>query len=691
VKRSQIYFFFGEKFVYGAYSLFSNIQIFFFLIQIFEIKKMQSHNSRKQNSDNKHDDKWECFRNFVCVHMWDGFVYLFIVVCDSEDDLDYLMDDFSDMRNKILHLHRHGGASEEKYDKTNEIIDKYLRSRFKKDGHMRNEVMISIFRQLESHNIYEPYLTEMIQLFNKMSRFQRKSLREMFLSRIYGYSKFSEYLFKEWNKKRNTMNMKDEDLHQEDKKINVKEQKDDQKIDQNKRKHRKKNRKNEDFHQEDKKIDVKEQKVDQNIDQNKSTKNKKDEDLHQEDKKINVEEQMVDQNIDQNKSSSKADESNSEYEENDTQNKIMEERKHNYEKTTNRSLTKSTNKVSKKGSRSKRKPKSTKSIVTSNTMEEKPQENKKEDSKVEEMQQEIDQLREEAAKYQAALGGIRNVGWRDNELNNSMQLTKDIEKLQKDLADFTRVKRGGIVLNNDAVCALLQNHKCRTQFDGKNGKSVLGAVLQQHFIKFILESANSYFEEALSNIANFQENDFISGIIDDKLEAVILSRIKELIELTTRFEVTRIGTDEYSRILPTKLRQQVYAVLGHRGFSMSDHPFITQLTKDLINEMNKYRTIESEDKNVKLEKEIINIIIQVLRIFYFRLHTQEPIPSLEFYKSGNYFDPNVMELTSRIEQSDEEELEVEVCSFPAVALIKNIDEETKRVFTKAQVIVRPKK
>lgn len=58
--------------------------------------------------------------------------------------------------------------------------------------------------------------------------------------------------------------------------------------------------------------------------------------------------------------------------------------------------------------------------------------------------------------------------------------------------------------------------------------------------------------------------------------------------------------------------------------------------------MNKYRILNSEEKNKNFEKEIVKIIIQVIRIFHFRLKTQEPIPLVRFYKGGDCFDPNVM-------------------------------------------------
>src|ERR1700741_3949489 len=111
---------------------------------------MQSQNVKRQNSKNKQDkqdDKsWRCFRNFINVHMWDGFVYLFIVVCDSENDLNYLIEDFNEMRSRIFHLNRHSGAGEDKYITTNEVIDQYLESRMRKNEELRNKVMLSVFK-----------------------------------------------------------------------------------------------------------------------------------------------------------------------------------------------------------------------------------------------------------------------------------------------------------------------------------------------------------------------------------------------------------------------------------------------------------------------------------------------------------------------------------------------------------------
>ena len=86
-----------------------------------------------------------------------------------------------------------------------------------------------------------------------------------------------------------------------------------------------------------------------------------------------------------------------------------------------------------------------------------------------------------------------------------------------------------------------------------NFSKLLNAKLKKIIIKIISKSPDKYFEQALNNIAKVQENDFTSCIIDDKLEVAILSRIKELIELTTRLRRHAREPMKHSRILPTKL------------------------------------------------------------------------------------------------------------------------------------------
>ena len=67
--------------------------------------------------------------------------------------------------------------------------------------------------------------------------------------------------------------------------------------------------------------------------------------------------------------------------------------------------------------------------------------------------------------------------------------------------------------------------------------------------------------------------------------------------MTEEFSNIRVGADKVSKTVPTKLRQQVYATLGSRGFSKvpkdennsEEHPLIVDLRNDILNLMSRYR------------------------------------------------------------------------------------------------------
>ncbi|CAG8519756.1 9076_t:CDS:1 [Cetraspora pellucida] len=282
-------------------------------------------------------------------------------------------------------------------------------------------------------------------------------------------------------------------------------------------------------------------------------------------------------------------------------------------------------------------------------------------------------LKLEAAKHQAALGNVVNFKWDDNDPNNSMQLVKDIEKLQRDLQSFTGVKGTNIQINQLAVSELFNRYECSTKFDDKAMKVVLSAVLQRHILEHILELSDNFRRRISDNTI------FLS---DDQLEAGIDSRAQALFPLISRFSAFNPGNDEHTRVLPIKLRQHIYAALSNRGFDNQNHQLVQEILESLIKEMNQYRTIESKDKS-KLASKATSIIKQVLKIFCFRLETQEPTPEVKFYKVGDPIDVEVMDGNW---QGDAKDLEVEICSFPAILLI----DSEKRIMTKAQVMTRPK-
>ncbi|CAG8821440.1 1907_t:CDS:1, partial [Racocetra persica] len=281
----------------------------------------------------------------------------------------------------------------------------------------------------------------------------------------------------------------------------------------------------------------------------------------------------------------------------------------------------------------------------------------------------IEELKREAARYQAALGDVVNFRWRDDDPNNSMKLVKDIEKLQRDLQSFTGVKGTNIQIHQEAVSELFKKYKCSTKFDDRAMKVVLSAVLQRHILEYIYELSENFKRKIPPD----------TGLLtDDQLEAGIASRFQELCPLISRFSNVNPGNDEHTRVLPIKLRQYIYAALSNRGFAKQNHQLIQQILESLIKEMDQYRTVESRDKS-KLASKATSIIRQVLNIFGFRLHTQEPTPKTQFYNVGDPIDVEVMDGSW---QGDARDFEVEFCSFPAILVIDG----EKRIFTKAQVM-----
>ncbi|CAG8628004.1 14982_t:CDS:2 [Rhizophagus irregularis] len=633
------------------------------------------------------DKSWEIFLYIGRIHMWDGFVYLFLLVWNSEPDNSLLDSELSLIEGHLLNLHTFGATSKDKGVATDEIIKQYKECRNTNNEALRNEVMGKVYYHLSHQSIYGQPLTNIILLLNSMNYLQKQALRHVFISRIYGYAKFAEYLSKVWVNKPTDVTKENDQLLIKENQTRI--------IETGLRQFLNLSNQNEKSYAESVRIEN-------------NTINKQEETTRK---------SLIDEISDKNSEIVKPAPDSTEFvktkeesagkkmeimdnveikkkEEpefvNDKEDNI-ESNKDDKDKVENTSKEKiRIGKKSNKSSQNRNSSYKLDSIKVEKLQQEIEalQENKK--SEVDKLQQEIDALRQEAAKHQAALGVIMNVGWRDDDSNNSMQLTKDIEKLQKDLADFTRVKRGGIKINNDAVRTLFQSLKCKTLVENKtNAKLVLSAALQRKLINHTLNHMDDYFNRTTNDLPNK-----VDLITDDKLEAAIFSKTNQLIELTERFTKVNTGTDAHTKMLPIKIRQHIYAALGERGFVDSNHPLIKKLVDENLNGMNKHRTIDDEEKNKKINSEAAIIIRQILHYFYFRLQTQEPKPSIKFYESGEEFDHSVMESVGQIkndEEEDNEELEVEICSFPAIALLENLDEEKRRVFTKAQVIVRPKK
>ncbi|RGB22940.1 hypothetical protein C1646_729581 [Rhizophagus diaphanus] len=232
-----------------------------------------------------------------------------------------------------------------------------------------------------------------------------------------------------------------------------------------------------------------------------------------------------------------------------------------------------------------------------------------------------------------------------------------------------------------SVNNLPSKYKSKTRLSSKSFDiPLIKAVLQRH----VLETIFGYFSVYI-NIKNLSE--------PYSLEALIATKAEELILLTQEFGKTREGNDSITPTLPVKIRQQIYSSLGNRGFSnikfeqeTYKHSFIGKFKSILNDEMEQYRKILDTTKKREVEEKAANIIINVMRIFFFRIQTQEPSGQIHWFQNKDKIDPSLMVGVWDDDKFDD--FEVDICKFPLVGTEIN-DKLNRRIYTHA--IIHPQK
>ncbi|CAG8629857.1 9300_t:CDS:1, partial [Dentiscutata heterogama] len=292
------------------------------------------------------------------------------------------------------------------------------------------------------------------------------------------------------------------------------------------------------------------------------------------------------------------------------------------------------------------------------------------DNELSNLHKTIEDLKNEASRHQSALGRATNFRLSDDDCNNSVQLKEDITYLQKNIKDFCIVKPG-IDINETEAKNLLQQYGCTKFTDEENFKSLLKAALQRCVLETILKLTHEYFQLTKNEGENINER---------LLETCIVFEANNLINKMKNFANFREGDDDVTKALPVKLRQQIYAVLGNRGFSKilsedAEHPFINDIQQQLIEKMNSFRTVNDSGKATKLNSMVANIIRDVIRIFFFRLKVQEPeADPPRWFEHNDQVNSELMKGTFD-QDSDCHDL-VQICSFPLIGI--DLDDEKKR-------------
>ncbi|CAB4491813.1 hypothetical protein RhiirA1_417102 [Rhizophagus irregularis] len=281
------------------------------------------------------------------------------------------------------------------------------------------------------------------------------------------------------------------------------------------------------------------------------------------------------------------------------------------------------------------------------------------------------ELRKEASKYQSALGNATNTRLGDED---SVKFRDDILSIQKTLENYVTNLKPNMDIDYEKVQALAQKYGCSTPVD-KGHKPFIKALLQRKALDDILELSKDSKDSA-----NKGE--------DVKLELDIENKTQELLELIENFSASRSGTDEIAKVASIKVRQQVYGILGNRGFAdVTDskgshiHDFIIYVIDNLNNTMNQYRKINDPAKKSDTESIAPKLIQDIYKLFFYLVNVQEPRVEYKFCETGSKIDPNVMK--GNWDEDDVPQLCVDICSFPMIG--RDLDSPNWKIYTHAKV------
>ncbi|POG64111.1 hypothetical protein GLOIN_2v1678781 [Rhizophagus irregularis DAOM 181602=DAOM 197198] len=102
--------------------------------------------------------------------------------------------------------------------------------------------------------------------------------------------------------------------------------------------------------------------------------------------------------------------------------------------------------------------------------------------------------------------------------------------------------------------------------------------------------------------------------------------------------------------------------------------------------MEQYRKILNPIKKKEIEEKAANIILDVIRIFFFRIQTQEPIGQFYWFQNKDKIDPGLM--NGMWDDDKFDDFEVDICKFPLVGIELN-DDIKRKIYTHA--IILPQK
>lgn len=302
-----------------------------------------------------------------------------------------------------------------------------------------------------------------------------------------------------------------------------------------------------------------------------------------------------------------------------------------------------------------------------------------------------DNLKKEASEYQSALGDATSFHLGNQDSDTASQLSKDIGNLHLNLEKFCGLKKGIDINDQKEIEELLKKYGCSIKGTIKENKILISGALERYIIEIIIEKANEYFNHEENDKDNKEVNEQDDKKQQQSLEAKIVKTTEQLLKMINSFSTIRAGNDKVSKSTSTKLRQQIYGILGNRGFSNTvldesdgkEHQFVEELRKEILDFMNRYRKIKDQEKLAEHEKIINDIIRQVVNIFFFRLKVQEPTAEWKWFPKNAGI--NTLTMDGPWDKDELEYLSVDICAFPLIGSNLNSAEDAKMMFP-AQIV-----
>ncbi|CAG8504563.1 13182_t:CDS:1 [Acaulospora colombiana] len=300
----------------------------------------------------------------------------------------------------------------------------------------------------------------------------------------------------------------------------------------------------------------------------------------------------------------------------------------------------------------------------------------KEGNGLRELEEENAKLRKEASKYQSALGVATNIRLSDNDQNHSVQLKRDIENLQTTFENYVTHLKPNMDINIEKVQALAKDYGYPNEITKENlDKPLIKAMLQLKIWNFILH----YFIKSREyRGANWN------------LETDIDAKAQDLLRSIATLSETRDGTDKVTGATIIKIRQQVYGILGSRGFNYTvhsesseilEHNFVSVVSEELNKMINEYRKINDADKRTQVESMAPKLVREASKLFLFRMKVQEPMLEYYFFPKGDIIDANSME--GKWDDDEVDHLRVGICYFPMLG--SNLKSKDQKIYTPARI------